>query len=529
MGKFFPKEIEEKVEGLTSSLADIKTIKINVKDYGAKGDGITDDTQAITVAFNEVMNSNLTVPNFALGEDRYLPKRKVLYFPCGYYIYNGSGLVIPNGCSLVVEGDGDTATTIKIKNDTVLFSSSTLLKSLHIKGICFSGGKGVFNYNNTDSNIAAKYIIEENSFIGYTNTAIGSKSHDMPYWTIRNNYFRGGSSLTSIGLAMPGDCAGTSIENNYFTNNKVHIKLSDGGRGIILDGNDFVRYTRDRSHNVHDIWFVPTYGAGNRVSNRRQGIKCVLRANKFGGENVLEGDKRIIIANDAYSVADYDFFSSVTFDESNTAYDCIGVQVEQSNIFHNNYAGGATHNSPVYCAIKNLMDCIFELSVHGQDDSSPNYLVEFSPTVVNMYNANNVTSFGNMVATNILKAHVRFSSQTAIKQSNIPAYFITEDPFNVMTGDLSIPNYHQSGVDNTVKILGRQTSYNSFAIGGGATGVTATDSLGGTKAGVYTFTTSTTSYGSLYLGLTGFTRGKPVYIEFYASKHTVNSNPWNLY
>lgn len=73
MGKFFPKEIEEKVEGLTSSLADIETLQdcINITDYGVDLTGVADCTGKISQAISDAV---------ATG------KRRV-YFPSG--IYNG--------------------------------------------------------------------------------------------------------------------------------------------------------------------------------------------------------------------------------------------------------------------------------------------------------------------------------------------------------------------------------------------------------------------------------------------------------
>jgi hypothetical protein len=53
---------------------------VNVKDFGAKGDGVTDDTQAIQNAINSIEN-----PSFSGLGGVYISSRKVLYFPKGRY------------------------------------------------------------------------------------------------------------------------------------------------------------------------------------------------------------------------------------------------------------------------------------------------------------------------------------------------------------------------------------------------------------------------------------------------------------
>lgn len=73
---------------------------VNVKEYGATGDGVTDDTTAIGTA--------LTLANST---------KRMLYFPSGEYIVT-SNMIIPDNGVKIVYGDGKNSTIIKFKDIT---------------------------------------------------------------------------------------------------------------------------------------------------------------------------------------------------------------------------------------------------------------------------------------------------------------------------------------------------------------------------------------------------------------------------
>lgn len=94
---------------------------VSVKDFGAKGDGVTDDTAAITTAISA---------SVAVG--------KSLFFPAGTYIT--SGIAAITNMSLV--GEGATQTIIKLKNSTnsgLITSSSSNIDDVYISNIRFDG------------------------------------------------------------------------------------------------------------------------------------------------------------------------------------------------------------------------------------------------------------------------------------------------------------------------------------------------------------------------------------------------------
>ena len=77
---------------------------INVKDYGAKGDGTTDDTTAIQNALNAAFG--------VAGSIAQTAQRRVI-FPPGLYIVTGSGLTGTNWFGGVIQGSGRFTTKIQ--------------------------------------------------------------------------------------------------------------------------------------------------------------------------------------------------------------------------------------------------------------------------------------------------------------------------------------------------------------------------------------------------------------------------------
>lgn len=81
----------------TDKTVDLYTKTVNVLDYGAKGDGITDDTAAIQKAINE--NAPYYRDEFYIGTE--------IFFPSGRYIISDS-IILPGYIYLVGEGRGNT-------------------------------------------------------------------------------------------------------------------------------------------------------------------------------------------------------------------------------------------------------------------------------------------------------------------------------------------------------------------------------------------------------------------------------------
>jgi hypothetical protein len=83
----------------------------SVKDYGAKGDGVTDDTAAIQAALNDGRVDANGKPLYS-PPDEYSGRPKALFFPAG--VYRISNTVSWVGCCLTIQGQGSGATIIKL-------------------------------------------------------------------------------------------------------------------------------------------------------------------------------------------------------------------------------------------------------------------------------------------------------------------------------------------------------------------------------------------------------------------------------
>ncbi|KUQ27968.1 glycosyl hydrolase family 28-related protein [Enterobacter hormaechei] len=126
---------------------------VNVKDWGAKGDGVTDDTAAINAACSSLAGASL-ITNF-----------RRLYFPHGTYIYNGSGIVLPNGSSLIGE---DLFTTIDASANTntgyliTLTGFRSRVDTIALKGNKDNPGMvGISSYYNSDNGGVLNCILED--------------------------------------------------------------------------------------------------------------------------------------------------------------------------------------------------------------------------------------------------------------------------------------------------------------------------------------------------------------------------------
>ncbi|HET8688368.1 MAG TPA: glycosyl hydrolase family 28-related protein [Methanosarcina sp.] len=90
------------------SLQDFLDLMVNVKNFGAKGDGVTDDTAAINRAIHEIYTSvsNLNVTHTNV--------RRIIRFPAGKYLITGTILLPPN---CYIHGEG--------RNNTLLYGTGT--------------------------------------------------------------------------------------------------------------------------------------------------------------------------------------------------------------------------------------------------------------------------------------------------------------------------------------------------------------------------------------------------------------------
>jgi hypothetical protein len=109
---------------------------VNVRDFGARGDGNTDDTLAVQRAIDEVYFGN-----FALTTPRL---RRRIWFPAGTYLIN-AGLKMPSYTQIIGEG----------KDRTTIRQASNLFPLLQLKD---SSGRSGGDYVSVGGSLAATNI-----------------------------------------------------------------------------------------------------------------------------------------------------------------------------------------------------------------------------------------------------------------------------------------------------------------------------------------------------------------------------------
>lgn len=227
----------------------------SVKDFGAVGDGVTDDTAAITAALTFLSNGG------------------GLYFPAGTYITT-NGLTITNS-NLVIFGDGASSTiqcnqTNGTNTNLMLFTGSNV-KLLGLKlrrGTNTNAGVGGVAEMLYLTNTVYNWTIEE-CFIdgnmtgqiarlGYYYTEIACKGEiatQPQVITIRNNYFTdtgsratdlrcvrdliiSGNTFRDCGVNIPGGNKGTCVEvQSYDATNTLRPSYN-----VTITGNVFQRF-----------------------------------------------------------------------------------------------------------------------------------------------------------------------------------------------------------------------------------------------------------------------------------------------
>lgn len=476
---------------------------LNVKQMGAYGDGVHDDTDVIDLALNLQQTLTLNYTEYVGGwESHIFPKMYNVYFPRGQYIYNGNGLEIEDYGHCILIGESKMTTSIYIQSDIYLLNSHNHVNYLEIRNLSFANGKGVYNQHSNiedpeevTKNISDKFVIENCSFYDYSKTAISSNFMDSPYWYINNNYFKG--SDETIAIAMPGDSAGSVISNNEFILDKYHIKLQDGGRGVVIENNDFIRQTS--ANNLTDILILPCYHNGVVAGSSSPGLKCVITRNKFGAEYIKDGDYKIIIANQ-YSYVDTDYNEETRVDLTNVKNGEINdLKITKDNIFLNN---STYHPAVIYCAVAKIKACDFEIFTNFAD-----YVVQFVDTIVNNFNTYDyVQTMLTVYMANTLRVEINNSSGNLINATNIPQYFNIIDPYKVLNDSVQITTAKSSFYD----LLCSQNWAQPTASSANVTLSTYENIFGlvrGTKA-IFT------GNASAKFGVATITKPRPYWIEF---------------
>ena len=327
---------------------------VSVKDFGATGNGTTDDTAAIQAAIN-AFSSNATI-----------------YFPTGTYAINANGMQIAskNNVRLV----GQEGATIKyLANQThswfsgtdhvaILFTSCTnsSIENLivnpnyftgiaigldsctkcSIKGNTVSGVDAfgqVITINGSYNNLIDNYIYSSDGsatrgiIVGNLNVGQMENNCYVSGNTVTNN------SATGIGLAC---------HSSIITNNNASYNQGIGSGIVVAGGNSLACYQLTISNNIcigntgHGIQSDVVYGSSLDLTADISVCNNVCANNSYSGIYMSYGNRWVVNANifkqnTTYGIAADVYVTSSVISNNSCYANAIGIQV--ANSVANNY------------------------------------------------------------------------------------------------------------------------------------------------------------------------------------------------
>ncbi|OLO27343.1 hypothetical protein BTA37_25220 [Priestia megaterium] len=296
---------------------------INVKNFGAKGDGVTDDTEAIQNAIDSV--------NQKVGG--------TIYFPTGTYTISAS-IEIKNKNKIKINGDGYSSIIQArgTQNNPIAFPLITVSNNGSSK---FVASDLLFQILHSDENLASGIATTgsdklvdasiKNCWFSQTNIALKGEFVTLNF----------SSNIVELGKSGGIDIKGDNFRkviianNHFFANNKAHIRLHNtsstkrGMNNISIIGNQF------------DQGIAPSYIKGEKSKGNGIDLKGIslftIEGNNFNGytpsNTKVSGEKQIghaikiidsdnfIIGNNTYSQYKY----SAIYLKNNSKFSIEGI------------------------------------------------------------------------------------------------------------------------------------------------------------------------------------------------------------
>lgn len=307
----------------------------NVKtDYGAKGDGVTDDTAAIQNALNDGRTEN--------KDYHGLPK--ALYFPAGTYLV--SNTLKWNGCCVTLQGQGSGLTVIKLKNNAVGFNDPNVPKAV----IETPPGNMSFRQNILDITVNTGINNPGSIGISYNSNNSGS---------LRDAIVRSGDGKGKVGLDMsrqwPGPCLIRNVSINGFDYG-IYIKHAEYGptfekitlanqkvAGVRNEGNTLAIRGLQSNNLVPAIQNPLPYGSVIVLDGKLQGGSSAISAIDNGGylyaRNVVASGYQAAIRNQGTLVqglSQTEYVSDQIYSLFDSPPRSLNLPIKETPIFHDN-------------------------------------------------------------------------------------------------------------------------------------------------------------------------------------------------
>lgn len=443
-----------------------RTGTLDVKDYGAKGDGVTDDTAAINAAVAAQGSTGTPV-----------------FFPPGSYVYTGNGydLGTVNFC-----GASMSSTYILIGAGKYFVDSNQVWSTLNVSDLSFYGGAGAIRNRYTGGSVAGHLNISDCFFDNYTGAAITNNAVDQPYWKISNCTFNGANDTGStMGIAITGLVDSSTISDCSFRRNRVNIKIGQGANNVHLRDSDFVRFNAYAGTARTNLWIVPAPAYAN------SGTGTVVSGNKFGGENYDSADYHILFADEG---------TGITFGERFPALGSDSTGYVSNHAYVDNYYQFASNGGP---AIYSTTPFVGGVSVSGVTAGGMTEVIKFrtAPT-------------GGVpdLVTNLF-GPIRVADENAYPPPLSLAGGVGRqlDPTGTFEGDINTAHGDTGGAGLTAFARLDTAKVTGWSIVAG-TITASTDALGGTDAVEVTHTGAATIYH--YLASAKLRLHAPMWVEF---------------
>jgi hypothetical protein len=311
---------------------------VSVKDFGAVGDGVTDDTIAIQNAINAAATEG-----------------KNVFFPAGTYIAvpatlkDWEGTPLGEGqmtCAFIMKSDmcvvGELGSTIKLANNCSTLASPKRLALFftneQLSNVCFRGL--IMDMNGANNPISPAAPVSYNRYTQamiHVSGTIGGVAARIDNAIVENCQFLNTAGVTCIGLAqsnIPGVTLGKDwiIKNNLFSNNGLdtndHSSIYGWAENVLVDGNTFTNPTPfatvgstggNVAYEVHGAY---TRFTNNYVKNYYQGV--------WVAGNATSPTKNVIISENTFYTS---FYGVAFFRESPLEVEISQVIIENNSFY----------------------------------------------------------------------------------------------------------------------------------------------------------------------------------------------------